>query len=162
MVSIGVKSWGIYRRVPETHIVKAGVIYESRGEVDREIPSEIALSFIYDWRSRLEVEHGIRTNYISVVGRKVVIQWSVPGASPIGVKAIIIAIIAVCGMVAAKYLVEAIALSIHETGELASILGPENVSLILSMLSLLMLFMMFSPMISMMIGIFRPVIRERR
>jgi hypothetical protein len=149
MVSIGYKYWGTYSKVPDNHEAIKGRIYESRGSFNQSIPEEIALGFLKDWRSELEAKEGIITNYIEVNGTDFVIQWKVTGTPEPGiVAAIVYAIIIVAISVAAYYALSALSAVIHETGQVLSIIGPENLSLILNILFFFFMLMMFGSLIS--------------
>jgi len=161
LVSIGIKYWGTYRRVPENYAVVAKRMYESRGELNQELPPEIALSFLYDWRNKLEVEHGIKTQYIEVTGKKAVIQWYVTEASPIAVSTIAAMIAAAFLGIAIGYALSQLALTIKETGELLSVLGPENTSMFLSIIMFAMILYLMGPMISLISGIVERITRRR-
>ena len=161
MVSIGVRYWGTYRRVPENYAVVANRIYESRCELNQELPPEIALSFLYDWRNKLEVEHGVKTHYIEVTGTKATIQWYVTEASPIAVSTIVGIIAAVFLAVAIGYALSQLAIAVKETGELVSVLGPENVSMFLNVIMFAMMLYLMGPMISLISGMVERVVRRR-
>jgi len=161
LVSIGVRYWGTYRRVPENYAVVANRIYESRCELNQELPPEIALSFLYDWRNKLEVEHGVKTHYIEVTGTKATYQWYVTEASPIAVSTIIEMIAAAFLGVAIGYALSQLAITIKETGELISILGPENTSMFLNVITFAMMLYLMSPMISLITGMVERVVRRR-
>ena len=161
MVSIGVRYWGTYRRVPDNYAVVANRIYESRCELNQELPPEIALSFLYDWRNKLEVEHGIKTHYIEVTGTKATYQWYVTEAAPIAVSEIVTLIALAFAAVAVGYALSQLAITIKETGELISILGPENTSMFLNVITFAMMLYLMSPMISLITGMVERVVRRR-
>jgi hypothetical protein len=164
--SIGVKYWGTYVRVPDNHQVIPDQIYESRGSFNQPIPENIALGLLKDWRDRLYVTQGIVSNYIAVDGTNFVIQWKVPksafkttatasttetvtaviewGAVIATVLKIVLAAVIAAGIV---YGLSALAAVIHETGQVLSILGPENVSMITTVLFMFAFIMMFGPFI---------------
>ncbi|RLI43535.1 hypothetical protein DRO59_00535 [Candidatus Bathyarchaeota archaeon] len=149
MASIGYRYYGIARKVSEDEAVKPNVIYESWGEFNQEIPEEVALSYLKDWRDKLAVEHGVFTQYMEVNGKAFAVQWYVKHASPVAVRTIILAIVIVAGIVATAYLVQELTATVKETKELASVIGPENISMVVSILGLFLFFMMCSPFISM-------------
>jgi len=175
LVSIGVRYWGTYRRVPDNYAVVANRIYESRCELNQELPPEIALSFLYDWRNKLEVEHGVKTQYIEVTGKKATVQWYVaetseiatvvaqaPPAVPGVAVSTIVALIAAAFLgVAVGYALSQLAITIKETGELISVLGPENVSMFLNVITFAMMLYLMSPMISLITGMVERVVRRR-
>ncbi|MEM2355163.1 MAG: hypothetical protein QXO00_02455 [Candidatus Bathyarchaeia archaeon] len=149
MPSIGVKYWGIYSRVPDNHEAILGQIYESRGSLNQPIPEDIALGFLKDWRERLTVEKGIITNYIEVKGTDFVVQWKVTGTPEPGtISTIITIIVAIAAIVAATYFLSELKATIHETGQVLSIMGPENLSMLMNILFLFAMLMMFGPLIS--------------
>jgi hypothetical protein len=159
--SIGVKYWGTYRKVPENAEIVKGRIYESRGSLNQSLPEDIALSFIKDWRDELQAKYGIVSNYIEVDGTKFVVQWKVVG-SPVAVSTIIAIIAIAIAAVAIGYALTQLAAVVHETGEVVSVLGPENVSMILSVLYVFAFLMMFGPLIETIASLPRRLIRERR
>ena len=158
--SIGIRYYGIYRKVPENNVVIAKRIYESHGELNEELPPEIALSFLYDWRNKLEVEHGVKTTYIEVSGKKATIQWYVEHASPIAVSTIVAIIAATFLGIALGYALSQLALTIKETGELLSILGPENTSILLNIMFLALILVMMNPILSAISGVAKAVRRD--
>jgi len=161
MPSIGIKYWGRYVKVPDNHEVVKGRIYESRGSFNQPIPEDIALGFLKDWKAELEAREGIIANYIEVNGTNFTIQWRAVGTPEPGIVSVIVAaILAVAVLVAAYYALTALAGVIHETGVVLSILGPENVSLILNALFLFFMLMMLNPLISMMAEIPRRILRR--
>jgi len=162
MVSLGYRYYGIARKVSEDEAVKPNVIYESLGEFNQEVPEEVALSYLKEWRDKLAVEHGVFTQYMEVNGKTFVVQWYVKHASPIAVSTIIMAIVIVAGIVATAFLVHELTATVKETKELASVIGPENISMIVSIIGLMLFFMMFSPFISMMAEIPRMITRSIR
>jgi hypothetical protein len=90
-----------------------------------------------------------------------VIQWKVTGTPEPGiVSAIVYAIIAIAVLVAAYYALSGLSAVVHETGQVLSILGPENVSLILNALFFFFMLMMLSPLISMFAEIPRRLTKE--
>jgi hypothetical protein len=166
--SIGVKYWGTYRKVPDSHQVIPDQVYESRGSFNQPVPEDIALGMIKRWRNDLYVTQGIVTNYIAVDKTNFVIQWKVPksvftttasasatetvtAAVPWGaVLYVIYKILIVVAVGAAIYYgLTALAAVIHETGQVLSILGPENVSMITTVLFMFFFLMLFSPLLSM-------------
>ena len=150
MVSLGYRYYGIARKVSEDEAVKPNVIYESWGEFNQEIPEEVALSYLQEWRNRLAVEHGVFTQYMEVRGKTFVVQWYVKHTSPpIPVREIILTLIIVAGIIASIFLAREITATIKETRELASVIGPENLSMIVSIFGLFILLMFMSPFISM-------------
>ncbi len=161
MVSIGIKYWGMYRKVPDNHEAIKGQIYESRGSLNMQIPEDIALGFLKDWRDELEAKEGIITNYIEVNGTDFVIQWKVTGTPEPGtVSAIVYAICAIAVLVAAYYALSELSAVIHETGQVLSILGPENISMIMNILFLFFMLTMFSPLISTLAELPRQMVRR--
>jgi hypothetical protein len=161
MPSIGSKYWGTYSKVPDNHEAVKGRIYESRGSFNQPIPEDIALGFLKDWRDELEAKEGVISNYIEVNGTDFVIQWKVTGTPEPGiVSAIVYAIIAIAVLVAAYYALSGLSAVVHETGQVLSILGPENVSLILNALFFFFMLMMLSPLISMFAEIPRRLTKE--
>jgi hypothetical protein len=147
--SIGVKYLGVYRKVPDNYEVVKGRIYESRGSLNQPIPEDIALGFIKDWRDELEVKHGVISNYIEVNGTQFIVQWKVTGSPEPGVVSTIVTIIVVAlAAVAIGYALSQLAAVVHETGEVLSILGPENVSMIMNVLFMFAFLMMFGPLMS--------------
>jgi len=149
MVSLGYRYYGIARKVSEDEAVKPNVIYESWGEFNQEIPEEVALSYLKEWRDKLAVEHGVFTQYMEVNGKTFIVQWYVKHASPIAISTIILAIVIVAGIVAATFLIHELTATVKETKELASVIGPENISMIVSIFGLFFFFMLLSPFISM-------------
>jgi hypothetical protein len=163
--SIGVKYLGTYRRVPDNHQVIPDQIYESRGSFNQPIPENIALGLLKDWRDQLYTTQGIVSNYIAVDGTNFVIQWKVPksafqssaaagtvtAAIPWGAVLYVIykILITVAVGAAIYYGLTALAAVIHESGQVLSILGPENVSMITNVLFMFAFMMMFGPFISM-------------
>ncbi len=162
MPSIGVRYWGIYSRVPDNHEAIPGQIYESRGSFNQPIPEDIALGFLKDWRERLLVEKGVITNYIEVKGTDFVIQWKVTGTPEPGiVSAIVIAILVIAAIVATAYMLSELKAVIHETGQVLSIMGPENLSILMNVLFLFAMLMMFGPLISTIAEIPRRIMPRR-
>jgi hypothetical protein len=149
MPSIGIKYWGVYRRVPDNYEVVKGRIYESRGSLNQPIPEDIAFGFIKDWREELLVKYGVISNYIEVNGTEFIVQWKVTGSPEPSLISTIVTIITVAfAAVAFGYALSQLAAVIHETGELLSVLGPENLSLLMNVLFMFAFVMMFGPLIS--------------
>ena len=163
MARLGTRVYGYYVRVPDNHQVVAGQIYETRGYFNADIPEDIALSMIKDWRDELQVKEGIVTNYIEVSGKNFILQWKVykpTGYSsqatltaaipwPVIIETILTIIKIAVVAVAVYYGLKALEAVIKETGQVLSILGPENVSMITNVLFMFVFLMMFSPLISM-------------
>lgn len=147
--------------MPDNHEAIKGHIYESRGSFNMPIPEDIGLGLIKDWRDELEAKEGIISNYIEVNGTDFVVQWKVTGTPEPGVvSTIVTAIIAIAVLVAAYYALSGLSAVIHETGELASVLGPENLSLLLNIVFFFFMLMMFSPMISMITELPKRLVRK--
>jgi len=162
MPSIGVKYWGIYSRVPDNHEAIPGQIYESRGSFNQPIPEDIALGFLKDLRDRLLVEKGIIANYIEVKGTDFVIQWKVTGTPEPGiVSTIVVIILVIIGIVAATYFLSELKAVVHETGQVLSIMGPENLNMLMNILFLFAILMMFGPLISAIAEIPRRIMPRR-
>ncbi|MEM2262548.1 MAG: hypothetical protein QXK24_08870 [Ignisphaera sp.] len=150
MPSIGYKYWGVYKSVPDNYRAIPNRIYESRGSFNRELPEDILLGFLKDWRDELEATHGIISNYMEVQGTNFIVQWRVTGTPEPGTIATIVQLIlAIALLVAAAYALHELAASIHETKELVSILGPENISMIVQIIFMFFILMFLSPIISM-------------
>lgn len=178
MVSIGVKYYGAYRKVPDNHQVIPDQIYESRGAFSQPIPSEIALGLIKDWRNKMLIEHGIVTNYIEVSGQSFMFQWKVPrtafvssasaqtiqAAIPWGAVLYVIYQIAIAAIIAAGiyYGLTALSAVIHETGQVLSLLGPENISMVVQIFYLFFLLMLLSPLISLFTELPRRIMPPRK
>jgi len=160
MPSIGIKYWGSYKPVPNDYQAIPGRIYESRGSFNREIPEDIALGFLKDWRDELQAKYGVISNYMEVSGTRFVVQWKVTGTPEPGIIATIIEIICtVALLVAAYYALTALTAAIHETGELLSILGPENISMIVQIIFMFFILWMLSPLITLFAEISKRIAR---
>ena len=107
------------------------------------------------------MEHGVKTQYIEVTGTKATIQWYVTEASPIAVSTIVGIIAAVFLAVAIGYALSQLAIAVKETGELVSVLGPENVSMFLNVIMFAMMLYLMGPMISLISGMVERVVRRR-
>jgi hypothetical protein len=107
------------------------------------------LGFLKDWRDELQAKYGVISNYMEVSGTRFVVQWKVTGTPEPGIIATIIEIICtVALLVAAYYALTALTAAIHETAELLSILGPENISMIVQIIFMFFILWMLSPLIT--------------
>ena len=165
MASLGIYYWGAKTPTQDTDIVIDDQIYETYGEFDRDIPEAIALSMLKDWRDRLLTEKGIVSNYMAVSGRQWVVQWRKPAGapieqSPIAISTVISAIIAIAVAVALAYLAQELTMLAKETYKVLSLLGPENLSIIVQIMAMMMIFMFLSPIMSAMAEIPKKIIRS--
>ena len=167
MAMLGTYYWGAKTPVRDTDIVIDDQIYETYGEFDRDIPEAIALSMLKDWRDRLLAEKGIVSNYMAVSGRQWVVQWRKPAGapieqSPIAISTVISAIIAIAVAVALAYLAQELTMLARETYRVLSLLGPENLSIIVQIMAMMMIFMFLSPIMSAMAEIPKRIARGER
>ena len=167
MAMLGTYYWGAKTPVRDTDIVIDDQIYETYGEFDQDIPEAIALSMLKDWRDRLLTEKGIISNYMAVSGRQWVVQWRKPAGakieqSPVTIETVISALVAIAIFVAAAYLAQSIAMAAKETYRVLSLLGPENLSIIVQIIMMMVIFMFLSPIISTMAEIPKRIARGGR
>ena len=153
MASLGIYYWGVKTVSKDTDVVIDDQIYETYGEFDRDIPEAIALSMLKDWRDRLLTEKGIVSNYMAVSGRRWVVQWrKPPGApieqSPVAISTVVYAIITIAVAVALAYLAHEVAGTAKETYRVLSLLGPENLSMIVQIMCMIVIFTFLSPIMS--------------
>jgi hypothetical protein len=161
MASLGVKYFGIYTPQPSDAAAIPYAIYESRGSLNQSVPEAIALSYLKDVRDKLMVEHAVYTQYIEVSGTKFTCQWYVKGTPHPGVISTIVMIIAVAvAAVAIGYALTGLTAAISETGKLVSVLGPENVGMILQIFFLMAMFMFLGPIMDMITGAVKRVARK--
>ena len=164
MASLGIYYWGAKTPVRDTDIVIDDQIYETHGEFDQDIPEAIALSMLKDWRDRLLTEKGIVSNYMAVSGRQWVVQWRKPAGapieqSPIAISTVVYALITIGVAVALGYLAYELSILARETYRVLSLLGPENLSIIVQIIAMMMIFMFLSPIISVMTEIPKKIIK---
>ena len=153
MASLGIYYWGIKTPSKDTDVVIDDQIYETYGEFDRDIPEAVALSMLKDWRDRLLTEKGIVSNYMAVSGRRWVVQWRKPAGapieqSPVAISAVVYAIITIAVAVALAYLAQEVAGTARETYRVMSLLGPENLSMIVQIMCMIVIFTFLSPIMS--------------
>jgi len=161
LASIGTRYIGIRKPVTDTTVVIAGEIYETWGTIDKEIPEDIALGYLMKWRDELLVREGIVTQYMAVEGGNWLVQWKKPVASPIGIGDIVAIIIGIAVIVAITYLARELKVLAEATAHILSVLGPENVTLIVQAMFMFMLLMFMGPFISMIARI-PEMIRRRK
>ena len=167
MAVLGTYYWGAKTPVRDTDTVIDDQIYETYGEFDQDVPEAIALSMLKDWRDRLLTEKGIVSNYMAVSGRQWVVQWRKPAGapieqSPISISTVISAIIAIAVAVALAYLAQELTMLARETYRVLSLLGPENLSIIVQIMAMMMIFMFLSPIMSAMAEIPKRIARGGR
>ena len=167
MAVLGTYYWGAKTPVRDTDTVIDDQIYETYGEFDRDVPEAIALSVLKDWRDRLLTEKGIVSNYMAVSGRQWVVQWRKPAGapieqSPIAISTVISAIIAIAVVVALAYLAQELTMLARETYRVLSLFGPENLSMIVQIMMMMMIFMFLSPIMSAMAEIPKRIARGGR
>ena len=167
MAVLGTYYWGAKTPVRDTDTVIDDQIYETYGEFDQDVPEAIALSMLKDWRDRLLTEKGIVSNYMAVSGRKWIVQWRKPAGapiehSPIAISTVISAIIAIAVAVALAYLAQELTMLARETYRVLSLFGPENLSMIVQIMAMVMIFMFLSPIMSAMAEIPKRIARGER
>jgi len=167
MAVLGTYYWGAKTPVRDTDTVIDDQIYETYGEFDQDVPEAIALSMLKDWRDRLLTEKGVVSNYMAVSGRKWIVQWRKPAGapieqSPIAISTVISAIIAIAVAVALAYLAQELTMLARETYRVLSLLGPENLSIIVQIMAMMMIFMFLSPIMSAMAEIPKRIARGGR
>jgi len=168
MAVLGTYYWGAKTPVRDTDTVIDDQIYETYGEFDQDVPEAIALSMLKDWRDRLLTEKGIVSNYMAVSGRQWVVQWRKPAGAPIEqspitiATAVIYGIIAIGVAVAFTYLARELTALARETYRVLSLLGPENLSIIVQIMAMMMIFLFLSPIMSAMAEIPKRIVRGGR
>jgi len=102
---------------------------------------------------------------MAVNGRTWVVQWRKPrGAkiesSPIAIGTVVTAILVIAGIIALAYLARELTFTIKETTRLVSVIGRENITMILNIVTMMMTLMFVSAMMGIIARI--PVFARRR
>lgn len=155
MPSIGIRQYGLYKKQPENAMLIPNILYESHGEFDRGLPDDIALGFLKDWKEELLVKEGIIANYLEVNGNKWTVQWKSPTEKSLLTTIVIVAIVAIAVTVSAKYLADSLTNLAHETGQLVSLLGPENLNILMQIITLIIVLQLISPLLESARKVFR-------
>jgi len=153
--SIGYRQYGIYKRLPDNALLVPKVLYETSGQFDKQIPNELAIGFLNDWKNEMQATHGIIATYLEVNGDKWTVQWYSPTEKSLIGTIVITAIVAVAVTVAFKFLAESLTNLAQETGELVTLLGPENLQMLLQIVMLIVVLSLMSPLINAVTGAFK-------
>lgn len=147
VASIGIRRYGIYRRLSDNTLLIPKVLYESKGTFDQPIPEELAVGYLNEWKQRMLVEQGIVATYLEVNGQNWTVQWYSPTEKSLLGTIVATAIIAIAVSVALYYLSQSLTNLAQETGEIISLLGSENVAMLLQIIALVIILQLISPLL---------------
>jgi hypothetical protein len=137
----------------ESDPIVKGYVYEEIRKYDSDIPPDKYFQLLTQLREKIDgSEYGLKTQYIEVNEKWVRVQFTKTG-SPLITWATVIQIIVVAISVA--LVGWAASLLTHELYKLATVLGPENVSMIVNVLVLFFFISFLSPIMDMVTRAFR-------
>jgi len=150
--NIGMRVYGIYTKVTEDDSIPYGGYCELHGELSKDVPDNIALQYLTEWRHQVELTEGLRANFIQTGSKTFIMQCqnikkqevtAEVGVTPTGAKiyknfvititisvAFVIKVILLAAAVAAlAYIIlSGLTAVVHETGQVLSMFSPEQLS----------------------------------
>jgi hypothetical protein len=150
--SIGLRVYGMYTKVSESDTIPHGSYCELHGELSKDVPDNIALQFLNDWKHQVELTEGLRANFIQTGSKTFIMQCQnvktetatvEVGVSSTGAKilktfvigisisvlfVIEIVVMAVAIAAAAYIILSGLTALVTETGQILSTFSPEQLS----------------------------------
>jgi len=145
--SIGIRYWGMYEKQTENDPIVKGYVYEEIRRYDSDLPPEKYFELLKQLRDYIDnSEYGLKTQYIEVNGNWIRVQFRKVG-SPLITWGTVIQLIALGISVA--LVGWAASLVAHEIYKIVSVLGPETVNWVLTIMMLFLMLSFMTPMIDM-------------